>query len=50
MLLINSYYIIGQAVNTMLVCGIFRAGGDVHFGLKCDLISMWGYAVPVGLL
>lgn len=50
MLLINSYYIMGQAVNTMLVCGIFRSGGDVHFGLKCDLISMWGYAVPVGLL
>jgi len=50
MLLINSYYIIGQSVNTMLICGIFRAGGDVNFGLRCDIIAMWGYAVPVGLL
>ena len=50
MLLINSYYIMGQSVNTMLICGIFRAGGDVKFGLRCDLISMWIYAVPVGLL
>ena len=50
MLLINSYYIMGQSVNTMLICGICRAGGDVKFGLRCDLISMWIYAVPVGLL
>lgn len=50
MLFINSYYILGQSVNTMLICGIFRAGGDVRFGLKCDMIAMWIYAVPVGLL
>lgn len=50
MLLITSYYIMGQSVNTMLVCGIFRAGGDVRFGLKMDIVAMWIYAVPVGLL
>jgi len=50
MLYINSYYILGASVNTMLICGIFRAGGDVKFGLVCDIIAMWGYAVPVGLL
>ena len=50
MLYINSYYIIGQSVNTMLICGIFRAGGDVKFGLICDMIAMWVYAVPIGLL
>lgn len=50
MLYINSYYIMGASVNTMLICGIFRAGGDVKFGLKCDIIAMWGYAVPIGLL
>ena len=50
MLYINSYYIMGASVNTMLICGIFRAGGDVSFGLKCDMIAMWLYAVPVGLL
>lgn len=50
MLLINSYYIMGASVNTMLICGIFRAGGDVKFGLICDIFAMWAYAVPVGLL
>lgn len=50
MLYINAYYILGSSVNTMLICGIFRAGGDVRFGLICDIIAMWGYAVPMGLL
>ena len=50
MLYINAYYIIGMALNTMMVCGIFRAGGDVKFGLVGDTIAMWGYAVPTGLL
>ena len=50
MLLITSYYIMGQSVNTMVVCGIFRAGGDVRFGLKMDIVAMWIYAVPVGFL
>ena len=50
MLYINSYYILGGSVNTMLVCGIFRAGGDVKFGLYCDMVAMWIYAVPMGLL
>ncbi len=49
MLLINAYYVLGQSVNTMLICGIFRAGGDVKFGLVCDFLAMWAYAVPIGL-
>ncbi len=39
MLLINSYYVMGAAVNTTLIAGVFRAGGDSRFGL----IS-WGTA------
>ena len=48
MLLINTYYVMGQAVNTTLIAGAFRAGGDSRFGFFCDLIDMWGYAVPLG--
>lgn len=48
MLLINSYYIMGSAVNTALIAGVFRAGGDTKFGLICDTIDMWVYAVPLG--
>ena len=50
MLLINTYYIMGTAVNTTLITGVFRSGGDSRFGFICDLIDMWGYAVPVGAL
>ena len=50
MLLINSYYIMGAAVNTALIAGIFRAGGDTRFGMICDTIDMWCYAVPLGFL
>ena len=50
MLLINIYYIMGTAVNSTLIAGIFRAGGDSKFGFKCDTIDMWCYAVPLGLL
>ena len=48
MLLINVYYIMGGAVNTTLIAGVFRAGGDSRFGFICDTIDMWVYAVPLG--
>jgi len=48
MLLINSYYVMGAAVNTTLIAGVFRAGGDSRFGFICDTIDMWCYAVPLG--
>ena len=50
MLLINSYYVMGVAVNTTLIAGVFRAGGDSRFGFVCDTIYMWCYAVPLGFL
>ncbi len=50
MLLVNTYYITGTAVNTTLIVGVFRAGGDSRFGFVCDLIDMWVYAVPLGLI
>lgn len=48
MLLINTYYVMGGAVNTTLIAGVFRAGGDSRFGFICDTIDMWVYAVPLG--
>lgn len=50
MMLINCYYVVGQAVNTTIIAGIFRAGGDSRFGLICDFIDMWIYAVPIGFI
>lgn len=50
MLFINVYYVMGAAVNTTLIAGVFRAGGDSRFGFVCDGIAMWCYAVPVGFI
>ena len=50
MLLINSYYVMGSAVNTTLIAGVFRAGGDSRWGFICDTIDMWGYGVPLAFL
>lgn len=47
MMLINTYYVMGAAVNTTLIAGVFRAGGDSRFGFVCDTIDMWCYAVPL---
>ena len=50
MLIINSYYVMGAAVNTTLIAGVFRSGGDTRFGLICDTVDMWCYAVPLGFI
>ena len=49
-LFINAYSLIGAAINTVLICGIFRAGGDSKFGFIADTINMWCVSVPLGLL
>lgn len=50
MLFINTYYVMGAAVNTTLIAGVFRAGGDSRWGAICDTIDMWCYAVPLGFI
>ena len=50
MLLISSYYVIGQSINTLLIAGVFRAGGNSRFGLICDVVVMWCVSVPLGFL
>ncbi len=50
MLWINSYYVVGKALNCVANNGIFCAGGDTRFGLICDTIDMWFFAVPLGFI
>ncbi len=50
MLFINSYYVMGAAVNTTLIAGVFRAGGDSRWGFVCDTVDMWCYGVPLAFL
>lgn len=50
MLFMSSYYVIGKSINSMTIGGIFPAGGDTKFGLKCDAVTMWCFAVPLGYI
>lgn len=50
MLLISIPNVFGQSMNTMLICGIYRAGGDTKFGMIVDLFTMWVYGVALGSL
>ncbi|MBR4458480.1 MAG: MATE family efflux transporter [Clostridia bacterium] len=45
-----SYYMIGRTLNTMLINGIFSAGGDTKFGFWCDLVNLWGIIIPAAFL
>ena len=50
LLFINSYSLFGSVINTVLICGVFRAGGDSKFGFVLDGLFMWGVMVPAGLI
>lgn len=45
-----SYYVVGQAVNTTWVVGIFRSGGDTAFGTILDMTTMWFGSILFGFL
>ena len=48
MMLIMSYFVMAQAMNTTLIVGVFRAGGDSKIGLLFDCGSMWGGSILLG--
>ena len=50
MMFVMSYFVIGQAFNTTMVVGVFRAGGDTRFGLIEDTVAMWGISIFIGFL
>ena len=50
MLIMCSYYMIGKAVNSTTVAGIFCAGGDSKVGFICDIVTLWCITVPLGFV
>lgn len=50
MIFIMAYFVIGQSINTTLIVGVFRAGGDTKFGLYLDVSVMWGISILCGAL
>lgn len=50
MMIIMSVYMIGRAVNTIVINGIFAAGGDTIFDLYSLVITMWMIAIPLAAI
>ena len=50
MFFVMSYFVVGQAINTTLVVGVFRSGGDTRFGLILDMTTMWCCSILFGFL
>lgn len=50
MLIVMSFYVIGQSVNSPIIIGVFRAGGDTRFGLLLDIAGLWLVAILFGAL
>lgn len=50
MLLMCVYYMVGRSMNSVVISGIFCAGGDTRFGFICDTVTMWCFIVPFGAL
>lgn len=50
MMVIMSIYMIGRTMNTVIINGIFAAGGDTLFDMYSLAVVMWGLAIPLAFL
>lgn len=50
MMVIMSFYMIGRCINTVVINGVFGAGGDTLFDIYSLAVCMWCIAVPLALL
>ena len=50
MFVILSIYMIGRCVNTIIINGIFSAGGDTMFDFYSLAVCMWCLAIPCALI
>ncbi len=50
MMVVMAVYMIGRSVNTVIINGIFAAGGDTMFDMYSLAVCMWGIAVPLAAL
>lgn len=46
LIIMTTWRLCGEGINTCLICGCFRGGGDTKFGMIIDTIFMWAVAVP----
>lgn len=48
MFFVMSYFTVAQSLNTTLIVGVFRSGGDTKYGLFVDVATMWGCSILLG--
>ncbi|MBQ6019673.1 MAG: MATE family efflux transporter [Clostridia bacterium] len=49
-MIVMAVYMIGRAVNTVVINGVFAAGGDTMFDMYSLAVCMWGVAIPLAAL
>ncbi len=50
MMYITAYYVFSAGFGTVLIVGVFRAGGDTKYGLMLDFIALWLVCIPIGAI
>lgn len=50
MLIFSAFYVFAYSVNTVIVCGIFPAGGDSRYDAVSVFFASWCFALPLALL
>ncbi len=50
MLVFSGIYVFAYSVNTVIVCGIFPAGGDARYDAISVFFASWCFALPLALL
>ena len=50
MMVIMAFYMIGRCINTVIINGVFGAGGDTLFDVYSLAVCMWCIAVPLAFL
>ena len=50
MLIFTGIYVFAYSINTVVVCGIFPAGGDSKYDAISVFIATWCFAIPLAIL
>ena len=48
--IVLSIYMVGCSINSVVINGMFAAGGDTYFDFYSLCVTMWGVAIPLAFL
>lgn len=50
MLIFSAFYVFAYSINTIVVCGVFPAGGDARYDAVSVFFASWCFSLPLALL